>query len=398
MARSFVPVFSLTNNSANTGFQADINVVQEDSGYIWIENRLKSGDVLTEIRVLPVLDERGEEYPALAPDGSKDSPESTLGAPFALVELASIFDGKSHVFLSSIQGEDREGNPVPAAQSPTMSFMRRLGYKVYEQGIVRSAGLDTDIPETWFTWREERILSNPQQVYLIRAVAMTINGVAQGSNCLGVFAIPKSAEEQFIQNLCTKIDISEPLSLTNNELGDICSCEGGRTLRLKRYDSKAANGEDRGKTTYAILLGKHLPLSPENVQHVIKPWEEILTIPTVEDSIERLLGMYGNVAVDFAFRKTNAFYKYVPEDIKGCSSHIAEPRKIDDVRKLKATGPTATIDNKDSLAAAALAKNNVPGTQAAAPSDLDPVSTEQGDAFKRALRERLRKSVEGANN
>lgn len=335
---SFKPMFS----TVNTGYTNCINICKEDSRYIWIENRLKATDLFTEVRILPALDENHEEELALNPEGgaSEEQIPGTLGRVFGVTEIVDIWKGGKQQFVSSVQEFDSAGDPAPKGYTPAMRFMTRVGYKVYEQMKRAQAGLDTDAPEHWFGWREHNSLNKPQQMYILRVLTNFINGEAIKNAAgkpewvPGIFAIPKSAEAMFIQNICTRLNPEEPLTLDNNEFGDFCSCEGGYTVRLKRYD-KMENGKRTG-TSYSLNRGRLMPIKVDEVASFLEPWDNILEIPTVEESISKLITLFDPVAIDYGFRGTQ-YDKYIPEDIKGASKEISEAGSIKDLGKKEET-------------------------------------------------------------
>jgi len=335
---TFRPMYQRTNSTRMN----QNNVCKDDSGYIWVDNRLKNGDVFTEIRILPVIDENGEELLALNPEGGASTEQipTTLGAWTACMEVASIWKNGKRTFISAIQEEDAAGDPAPGGYTPVMKFMSRVGYKVYEQTKRQELGLSVDIPEHWFTWKQNNTLSKPQNMYVVRVLTNHVNGdpvkdsMGQAEWVPGIFAIPKSAEERFVQDICTRLEADQDLDLENNEFGDFCSVEGGVTIRLKRYD-KTKEGGKRTFTTYSLNRGRVMPLDIETVKGLTEPWEEILHTPTVNECIETLCELFEPSAIDYAFRDS-AYAKYVPEAMLGAASDIEE---AGDVRKLRAGAP-----------------------------------------------------------
>jgi len=329
----FRPMYQRTNSMRMN----ENSVCKEDSGYIWIDNRLKSGEVFTEIRILPVIDEDGDELIALNPDGgaAADQIPATLGAWTACMEIASIWKNGKRTFVSAVQEHDDDGDKAPNGYTPIMKFMSRIGYKIYEQIKKQELGLPIDIPEHWIAWKTNGTISKPQNMYIVRALTNYVNGesvkdsMGKSEWVPGVFAIPKSAEEKFIQDICTRLDATEPLDLGNNEFGDFCSCAGGVTLRLKRYDKMKDNNK-RTFTAYSLNRGRPMPLELENVRNIVKPWDDILYTPTVNKCMEILCDLFEPSAIDYAFRGS-AYVKYVPESILGASAEITE---AGDVRKL----------------------------------------------------------------
>ena len=214
MSNSFKGMFAVSNpadTAANSGNRLELNtVVEPDSGYIWIEGRL-TPDNITELRILPTINDLGEEDLQLNPEGNKDDVFNTLGPAFGVIEVASFYNNGRYTYISSIQDMDESGNPAPRGKSPTLRMADRIGYKTWTQLEMRKRGLDTDIPEDWYEWRSRRMLSKPQSMFLTRAIPIIVNGErVTGSDIVGVFALPKSAEQMFIQDICSRMDTDQP--------------------------------------------------------------------------------------------------------------------------------------------------------------------------------------------
>ena len=331
----FKPMMNQAGGSSN--FRNENKVVREDSGYTFIPYYLKNDEASTVFRMFPSFDEKGNEEITLDPKGSHEALCASLARCFIRTEVATIFRNGRITFISSIKDEDRDGNTVNNFKSPVMTFTKRLGYKVWEQVEKMKKGYDTDIPAHWLEWNEKGTLSNPQTVFLIQGMASEINGVPctnikQETEWVvpAIFGLPKSAEKTFMKKITTRKDEKKDLDLNNNRFGDFCSCEGGSLLRLCRYSTEEGK---RTSVTYSLEQDDLCPVQASEVIKVIKPWDEILYIPTVEDVMEILCDIFEKSAIDYAFRKST-YRDYIPEHIKGASDGIAEADNLSVVKGL----------------------------------------------------------------
>ena len=341
MGRVFKPA---ANCTSKISYRNDNRLLETDSDYELIENYLKSDDDCTIFRMLPSFDENGSEELALNPAGGDDI-QDIVGNCFCILEVCDIWKNGKTTFVSSIQPQDREGNSTPSGWSPAMWFMRRLGYKIYAQSMKDQRGQALDIPRHWIKWNQGTI-SKPQDMFVVQGMAKQINGVVRKNLKKqvdwvfpAIFVIPKSAEAEFMTDITKPKDQSEPLSESNNFFGDFCSCDAGHMLRLARYtniNKASENKKQRKKTTYSLKLDDSMPLTSEQVYGSMKPWSEIIHIPTVEETIEILMDLFEPTAVDFGLRNT-PFDRYIPESAAGSAGHIAEAVSIDQIRNAAAT-------------------------------------------------------------
>jgi len=183
-------------------------------------------------------------------------------------------------------------------------------------------------------------------MFVVQGMAKQINGVVRKNLKKqvdwvfpAIFVIPKSAEAEFLTDITKPKDQSEPLSENNNFFGDFCSCSEGHMLRLARYTNiskQQGNAKQRKKTTYSLKLDDSMPITSEQVYGSMRPWSEIIHIPTVEETIEILTDLFEPTAVDFGLRST-PFDRYIPENAAGSAGHIAEAVSIDQIKSAAAT-------------------------------------------------------------
>jgi hypothetical protein len=299
---------------------------------------LKDGKA-TVFRMLPSFDENGHEELALNPEGHPKAIETSLGQCFYVAEVASIIKNGRYTFITNVLPYDREGNPVNNYKSPYMTFSRVVGYKLWEQENKRNKGHVTDVPEHWLSWEVRKVLPHPQSTYFAQCMVKELNGEIRKDMkgnpewiTPAVISIPRSAETVFIQQILAKDDPDQPLSTTNNTFGDFCSCANGRLLRLNKF-KQASNKNADGGTTYKLSPSQVLPLDPADAVQMVRPWDDIMVTPTVEDQMEILCNIFEPATIDLAFRRTG-YYKYVPAAIKGAAKGIAEAIDAPQVKAL----------------------------------------------------------------
>jgi len=364
-------------------------VLKPDSGYTYITNKIKAKDKLgdgenqiTEIRMLPYIEE-GIMYDPLDPDGSSDAIYDSLGLPFCNVELLSYFNNGMNTLVSSIKPEDKQGNPINDS-SPWYKFMSRMRFKVGEVHKNKSRGgcIEPAIKH-WANFKEN-VFSRPQKVFLIQCLAQVVNGkkiMKDGKpSVLGpaVFAIPRYiyAKTQFFQKLLTKEDPMDagPLTPQTCAVGDFYSPEKGCWMQLSR-------GEVDGNTSYELsVTRREMPLKIEQVEKMVKPWDSIIDVLYVEDSIKEIADRFEPRMLAYAFR--NTFYEpYVAElgiDMSLADDVIEADREImlqdsTKVRSKEEVNKLLNIETKDTV------------TQSAPQTQVDTVQAPAADPVQKEL-------------
>jgi hypothetical protein len=381
---AFKPAKKFTSSS---NMIDDNRILKPDSGFTIIPGYLKDKNS-TVIRMLPALDENGNEDITLNPEGSSDCIEEALGQAFVSLEICSFFKGGRHTFISSILPEDRNGNAAPGGDSPARKFMRRIRYKLWEQTTRKSKGHKLDVPEHWLAWYEKDIVNEPLVQYAIQCSAREINGEVRTDMKKkpvwvypSIFLIPSSAFKTFGPKITERRDPTKPLSLQNNRFGDFCSVKGGHMLRLVKYQNPQSKST-KGGTVYDLLLDDPCPMELENVKSIVKPWDEILNIPTVEDVIEILMNTFEPMALDYAYRNT-PYQKYLDPSIIGLAADMEEAVKPDQIRNMESArvAPRAPVKQQVVQTAPLTLNDDADDTQEEAEDNLqygnDPAETPQ---------------------
>ena len=373
----------------NTEFKR-VNRIVKDK-VIWVPPYLskpKEGDdqVRTELRLFPpVVD--GEVWGVLNPDTTEEMPlRSRLSDIFLDIEMvqrAGGLGGKGIEtdMITSVLKTD-EGTEAPKSfYTPYREFVWRLRTKIEEQFTRAKAGLPQDIPRHWFKYRDQGgfkpgvkfgRMPYPQgrgntdkdtgekrpDLYMVQCLALHINGTSRKDDkgkvrwqgpC--IFVIPASAAADFFDRLTSRKNEDEPLGPKNNDFGDCISLKDGCTIKLKKLQDNK----------YVLRTGREIKVSKEMVERVYRPWDELINIPTVEDSIKWIAEAYGDPAmVDYAFRevddnpKCGRWYEWVPEEWKGLADNIAEPLSKEALQELiktnQGSGKTkakAPVDDDD---------------------------------------------------
>lgn len=354
----------------NTEFKS-INRIVRDK-VIFVPPYLSKADegddlIRTEIRLFPPI-ENGEIYPVLNPDTKGDTPlRKRLAGTFLDIEMVRGTGGlggkgiQTDMITSVLKLDNGEDAPT-SYFTPYREFVYRLQTKIKEQVQRAQIGLPQDIPRQWYRYYNEGgfregikfgRMPYPQgrgnvnketgekrpDLYIVQCLALHINGTSRkdGNGKIKwqgpcVFVIPASAAANFFDELTTRQNEDEPLTPQNCEFGDCISLKEGCTIKLKKLpDSK-----------YVLRSGRVAPISKELVEKVYcEDWNELIVIPTVEESIKWIAEAFGDPAmVDYAFRevednaKSGRWYNFVPEEWRGLADEIAEPLSKEALKEL----------------------------------------------------------------
>lgn len=290
-----------------------VRVVNKDSNFLYIPNKLSKSqegeeDNKTEIRMLPYIDGTGEVWDPLHPEGTVKEMDDSLGIAFCKAELLQFFKGGMYTLLTTVKDEDREGNPVNGP-TPWSKFMRRMDFKMAEVKSQLKQGGEIEPGIKHWAGIKDGTFSRPQELYFIQCLAKKINGDVKMKDGKpvpvgpAVFAIPRYIQtktEFFSQMLSIDDDAPEGAELSPETcvLGDFYSLEQGKPLRLSRIDQDS-------NTIYSMSLGKKAwPLKTENVKKMVCPWDEILDVQSVEDSIKEISKLFEPRMLAYAFRNS----------------------------------------------------------------------------------------------
>jgi len=314
-------------------------ILQEDSGYVWLQNWLTDLSNVTRFRILPAMEE-GQELTPLNPEATSETPlQEIIGEVFYVAEIVNMLGSKRLTYISAANA-DAAGEAPPGDWSPTRVTVHNLRKKIEEQIKRKGRHLPTDIPKAWFSLAEGKFpfsaLPYPNELFLVQCMAIEVNGHTRKNlqtNAIewiapAVLALPSSATTHFLDAIKTRA-AEGPLSTENNLFGDFCTCKGGHLLQLKKMTKKAQKTSG-GSFTYDLYKQQQLPLDAAKAAAMWKPWEDILRVPTVEQTIQWLLTALGPEALDFGLRGT-PYENYVPDDCRGTAEAIKDPVSDEDL-------------------------------------------------------------------
>lgn len=344
-------------------FTDDLRILKPDSGFTHVLSYTKTG-ANTVIRILPSFNEYGEEESPISPEGDPDNRDVSLGMAFCSLPVVRIFKGGNHWFVGDVQrknanGEDimltdKDGKLRKVGMAPHNLFASRMSYKIWFENYRAQKGLTPDCPKNWLQWN----INKADTMYFVQCMAREINGVsekdAQGLikiNPRCVFGIPPSAAAVFFSEILTREDDTQPLSVSNNRVGDFCSCDGGRWMRLSKVVTKKDPNSttEKGKTDYKLgLTPTVIKIKPDEAKKIVQPWVDIIHIPTIEEIMDFLLDSFDGTVLDYVFRDTE-YYSFIPKQFHGYSKDIASAKKKVDVElelaeKAKVSGDTTGED------------------------------------------------------
>jgi hypothetical protein len=369
-------------------------------GVLWVppflsESKSPQDKVRTEIRLYPPVQD-GELYDAIRcepVEAMEALPlREKLSDVFLNVEMARFVGGLDGQGMTTdmITSVFDDNGAAIGGFTPYRSFVFRLREKISEQLVLAAAGETTDIPNTWFRYKNEggkrgrewSLLSWPYgggsrrrdteeasvDPYLVQCIALYINGAERKDPETGklrrqgpcVFALPMSGAPAFFDALLTPLDADAPVSYVNNQFGDCFSLTQGRVLQLKKLPAKA-----NGSSDYVLRLGMQEPLTLAQVTAMYRPWSELVNLPSPEESIRWIAEAFGDpVMVDYAFRevpgdkRSGKWAQYIPEEWRGLACDIAEP--LSDVAATIAShlvDDASTADDADDLSYSAPAES-----------------------------------------
>ena len=314
-------------------------VMQEGSGYTWLQNWLTDLANVTRFRIIPAIED-GQELAPLNPEATVETPlQETIGEVFYVAEIVNMLGSKRLTYISAANA-DASGVAPPGDWSPTRITVHNLRKKIEEQIKRKARHLPTDIPKAWYNLAEGKYpfsaLPYPNELFLVQCMAIEVNGHKRKNLetnkpewvAPAILALPSSATTHFFDAIRSKAT-DGPLSTDNNLFGDFCTCDKGCLLQVKKMLKKAQQTSG-SSFTYGIYKQQLLPLAVNKAASLWKPWETILRIPTVEQTIQWLFIALGAEAVAFGLRGT-PYEGYIPEECQGTADSIKDPVSDEDL-------------------------------------------------------------------
>lgn len=326
------------NSGGGGGFSFKNLLIQPGKKCTVVKDYLTE-DHTTKIRILPSIYE-GEEELALNPEGTADdAPEDVLGSAFFIAEVAKGIGSNATTFISG-NNMDNEGNVVSEGWSATTLCVHRLKYKLIEADILKKHNHEPDVPTSWIKWlnRIDFMVKKPSVQLMMQCVLLSEDGKVPQDPKTGkpravapaLMVVPRSAMPMFLTDLRSRVDETEPLSMENNLIGDICTLDGGNVVllrKIKNHDSDSSNSHDYNLKN----VNKAMPITLEKAKKLFTPWEDLVYIPTVEEQIQILVDAFDAAAVDYALRGSE-YEPYLPDGVSGASEGIEDACNIKDLR------------------------------------------------------------------
>ena len=335
------PSSAMTSGENKQG-QTENLLLREDSGMMIIPNKLRKTENTTAIRLIPMTDREGNIYSGLLADGQVSTPYSCLDDSFCTEEVARLWDFNHDViWLSSILPTDDENKPVQLMnRSPSRLVIGNFVFKMAAERIRTGKGYPTTVPPHWFELDQRGLANNiPSSQLLVQAIVYQLDGVPLERPQAGIFMIPEQAKASFLNNILQKINPSGPL-VPGNLVNDVFSPQTGKMLILQRIEDPTKKGpRGKARVTYNLQFGAPVPLSPDVIRSVYKPWSQLLRQMTVNQQIKLLLERFPVDVVDYGLRRS-PYARYLPEtwdgkQVRNSSSAIQpETQKKEELEKM----------------------------------------------------------------
>lgn len=312
----------------------------------------KSSGLYNDIRLIPAVDASGnvEEpfnpaYKAVA--GSTDY-SKMLGSAFATLDVYDLTVKNEPTRLTFIANcfNDRDGNPVSnwvkgCNEGPFQTAATRISWKMYAIASLRNKGYECDAPAAWERFIEKqdewsRKLWRPNkstfaQCLTIAKAGQPLGNMAKEQAMPGyVTWFPAVALNNLLARLReSRLNEDDCVSLATIDPNmDVIGCQNGRALRIIRNDSNQSSDKDaKGKVGYNIVERRQFPINEDQVREWWTPWERVFNIMTVEEQVHLVGELFGEEGIDYGFRNSRTFSKYIPKDIKGAAASIEDERR-----------------------------------------------------------------------
>lgn len=335
MSKSFKSGYNRGSNTQRT-FEDKVLLFKDGVSHTWLQNYLSDGKT-TRFRILPSFSD-GEEDIALNPEGEEDTSMFDLfGGVSAVLEIASGIGERRYTYASG-GFTDNSGNTVSDSWSVTRSLLNRLKFKLRDTLLCEEHGRKdlVDIPPSWRRWLADPFqkfrLHEPVPYVCFQVMAAEINGNqvedSRGNKTWGgpyLFAVRRSAMDQFLQDVRTRVDPASDLSLANNLFGDFCSLESGHIIMLRKIRKEDGRGNNQAYNLKPV--GGPFPLEKAYVESKFTPWDDLISVPTIEEAVELFAQTFDGMAVDFALRDSGSYSEYIPQDYRGMADGISNPMK-----------------------------------------------------------------------
>lgn len=327
----------------------------KESGYRVINTRLKDPKHRTTLRMIPSFDENGNVEEALNPEYEPGARIGTLVGPFTIsLEVAEgLGIPHSKTMITSVRG-DNAGNPPREAHSPANKVVYAVKWKIREMqkrlelGETRASLKKAGQPVEWLKYTKGNWpfsnLKDPQPRWFVQGLCSEWDGHVFRDKATNLV----QAKAKFVLMFSNKLfrtfaghigqadDPTKPLSLENNGFGDFLSPEHGRPVRITKAVTR--NEKDQEEINYGIRITRdELPIPAQQLCKIWAPWNDLLYIPTIEESIEHLIECLGPDMVDFGLKGSEEYpcnyVDYIPDSIAGASRDIPPTVRVNELTR-----------------------------------------------------------------
>lgn len=324
------------------------------TNFIWINNKLSGPDKFSSLRFLPSFDENGNELEFIVPGADPANMISCLSNAFYQVEMTSLYrNGEVRYLVTTLAPTDRRGNEIPRFyKSVAGMIISRFNYNVLVAKQMIAKGYKSCIPSSWIE-KYDRKLTNEQKPYvatMVQAMASTIDGISmrnaagEATFVPGVFILQKTALDSLLGMFKSLKDMSKPISQSNlNPNSDLFSCASGQLVQYSMQLKKGMG--ERERPVYSLVSTGPSPIPVDVARNVVKPWNQLIQEPFIDDQISMFIDWLGADVVDFGL--TNSPYEdYIPATARGKGSHVeCTTLKWDEVKAMP-LNPNREVVNK----------------------------------------------------
>ena len=326
--------------SGGANYTHESNVLKPAASKLrFITTRLSGMDKQTEFRIIPSVDEDGNIEVPLNPQYEHGAAVGTLVGGWAYnIEIVSgLGSPHSSTFVTAISG-DANGDMPQERHTPTNNILYKVKWKIREMQVRKRKGLSMEgQPKDWLRYAAGKYplmsLPDPKKAWLVQGLCRKLDGqVFRNSEKKPqlmpgfVLMFGGTLFENMADSIGMRFDNDKPLTADSCGFGDFISTAGGHTVVFSKFAKKdPQNPERKAKTTYKVQRSPqgHVPMTDQHIQKFFVPWDKIIHIPTVEQSIEMLIKVLGPEMVDFGLKGTK-YEDYLEANVSGASAGIPE--------------------------------------------------------------------------
>lgn len=241
---------------------------------------LMSAQGVSEIRVVPALDDNRQPEPMMLSGAQEDG---SLSHAFCKVDLVTYFGPKRYSMVAPGPYSEQLGSEsISEPKGPIHHFVDFI--RNYVDSNPRTC------PSKWRRWlglkdegdttRPKEVLSRPSRFLLLQGYLLQHRGEVikdqDGNPSLRgpvVLCVRGSGCDDFFDKVIESLDPNAPWGPLNNKLGDVVCPSNGVTLQIIPY-SVVHNNQSQSR--YKCEGGQPFPLGLPEIEAAWKPWEDLL--------------------------------------------------------------------------------------------------------------------------